>query len=122
MPGSLILAITASRLNDAGVWLGDPDAARGYTFCEYVGSSMVGLHAEYRVALDPQRRNELFLFTDQALVGDQLDDLEALDSFGGGLLLTLDLPYIEDVVVGAYGGRAYDGSDKQFDFLFAHQF
>lgn len=106
----------------AKVRLGDGDALRGYTFGEHVGTSMAGLRAEYRVALDPQRRHEVFVFSDHALVGDHIDDFEELNSFGGGLLMTVELPEFGDVVVGAYGGWAYDGSDRQFDLLFAHQF
>lgn len=102
------------------VRLGNANIVRGYIYDDYVGTKLLAARAEYRFALDQGRENEAFVFTDHALLGEDLDELEAFDSYGLGAVVRL--PIYGGFKLGGYYGWAFDGSDSSYGFTFGYQF
>jgi hypothetical protein len=102
------------------IYLGSTTALRGYRGSRAVGTKMIGARAEYRFTLDDDRKNEAFIFTDHALIGDDLDDMESLSTVGAGALVKL--PIYGGIKLGGYYGRAIDGSDSSYGIALGYQF
>ncbi len=100
--------------------LGGEDYVRGYTTDRYIGTKLLAARAEYRFALDCHHEHELFVFNDNAWVGETLDDMEALNSIGAGALLTL--PFFGGIRGGGYYGRAANGSDSAYGLSLGYTF
>jgi len=115
-----------ARLDDGHVpyveetYLGSTTALRGYSGSRAVGTKMVGARAEYRFALDANRNNEAYVFTDHAWIGDSLGKLKGLHTIGAGAMVRL--PIYSGIKLGGYYGRAIDGSDSSFGVALGYQF
>lgn len=94
--------------------------SRGTSFDRHYGTKLLALRGEYRFALDHKRQHEAFVFTDHAFYGERLDDLEALDTFGAGLLLRL--PVYGGFKVGGWYGQAFDGEDNSYGLAIGYTF
>jgi hypothetical protein len=85
--------------------LGNIDMERGYSYDRYPGIRVASLREEYRFALDNRRNYEMYVFNDNALVGESMNDLETLSSLGAGAIMRL--PFINHgIKVGAFYGHA----------------
>lgn len=100
--------------------LGGDSYVRGYTVDRYVGTKLLAARAEYRFALDCNHEHELFVFNDNAWVGEDIDDLESLNSLGAGTLLTL--PFMGGIRGGGYYGFAADGSESAYGISLGYTF
>ena len=100
--------------------LGGEEYVRGYTYDRYVGTKVLAARAEYRFALDCHHEHELFVFNDNAWVGEDLDNMEALNSVGLGALLTI--PVFGGIRGGGYWGSAVDGSDSAYGISLGYTF
>jgi hypothetical protein len=81
--------------------LGNFDIERGYSYDRYPGIRVAGLREEYRFALDDKRQYEMYVFNDNAWVGETFQDLEALNSVGAGAIMRLPI-LSRSLKVGAY--------------------
>jgi outer membrane protein assembly factor BamA len=121
---SLALQAQASLADGNVPWtqetVGSTTYVRGYEYDRYIGTKVLAARAEYRFVLDDARANEAFLFTDHALIGETLDDMEALDSWGFGGLFKL--PAYGGFKLGAWAGYAMDGSDSSYGLAFGYMF
>jgi hypothetical protein len=102
------------------VYLGSTTVLRGYPGSHAVGTKLLAARAEYRFTLDSDRNNEAFVFTDHALIGDDLSDMESLSTVGGGALVRL--PIYGGIKIGGYYGRALDGSESSYGIALGYQF
>jgi outer membrane protein assembly factor BamA len=102
------------------IYVGGTTTIRGYPGSTVVGTQFVGLRGEYRFALDRNRDREAFVFTDHALIGDSIDDMESLSTVGAGALLRL--PIYGGIKLGGYYGRALDGSESSYGIALGYQF
>ncbi|MCB1187633.1 hypothetical protein KDL29_10760 [bacterium] len=93
---------------------------RGYTYDTYAATKFVGARAEYRCTLDKSRNYEAYVFSDNGFIGETLDDMESLNSWGVGGLFKL--PIYGGFKVGGWIGQAWDGSDNSWGLAFGSQF
>jgi outer membrane protein assembly factor BamA len=100
--------------------LGRSDIARGLPWDQYVGTKMVAARAEYRFNIDEAGRNEMFVFSDHAAIGERLDELEGFHTYGVGGLFTL--PWYGGFKLGAYYGGSFDSEDSGYGMVFGYQF
>ena len=99
--------------------LGDATVIRGYPYDHYAGTKQLGLRGEYRFAVSASRDNDAFVFVDSALIGEKLDNLESLASYGAGA--TFKLP-VFGVSAGLYYGLSFDGAESGYGFAVGYQF
>lgn len=97
-----------------------PSVLRGLNYDRHYGTKLLGLRGEYRFALDSNRRNEAFVFTDHALYGERLDKLEAADTFGLGAVVRL--PVYGGFKLGGWYGWSFDGSDHSYGIAMGYMF
>lgn len=97
-----------------------PGIMRGPRYDQHFGTKLLALRGEYRLALDHKRQHEAFVFTDHAFYGERLDRLEALDSFGAGLMLRL--PVYGGFKVGGWYGRTFNGDDSSYGLAIGYMF
>jgi hypothetical protein len=100
--------------------LGDDKYLRGYATDSYVGTKVLAARAEYRFALDCDHQHEGFIFSDNAWIGEELDDMQALNSVGLGALVTL--PVWGGIKAGGYWGSAVDGADNAYGLSLGYAF
>jgi len=101
------------RLDSAGV-------ARGFLHDSVVGTKLISGRLEYRFDVDSAGKNEMYLFSDHAGLGETLDDLEGFHSWGIGSILTM--PIYGGFKLGGYYGFSYDGADDGWGLAFGYQF
>jgi hypothetical protein len=97
-----------------------PGVLRGLSYDRHYGSKLLGLRGEYRFALDANRRNEAFVFTDHAMYGERLDKLEGADTFGVGAVLRL--PVYGGFKLGGWYGWSFDGDDSSYGIAMGYMF
>ena len=102
------------------VRLGDDAILRGYPTDKYVGTKVLAARAEYRFALDVSHKHELYVFSDNALIGEDMDDLESLSSVGIGTLVTI--PLYGGIKAGGYFAGALNGEDTSYGFAVGYAF
>lgn len=100
--------------------VGGGSNVRGYTYDTFAATKFLGARAEYRFSIDDKRKYEAYVFSDNGFVGESLDDLESLNSWGVGTLF--QLPIYGGFKVGAWVGQAWDGSDNSWGLAFGSQF
>jgi hypothetical protein len=99
---------------------GSSTNVRGYEYDDVVATKLLGARAEYRFALDQNRDYEAFIFSDHAVYGESLDNMESLNSYGVGALLKL--PIYGGFKIGAYNAWSYDGTETNWGLAFGYQF
>lgn len=100
--------------------LGNMEAQRGYPYDKYPGIRVLGLRGEYRFALDQNRNYEMYVFNDNAFVGETFRGLESLSSVGAGAIVRL--PFNEGMKVGAYYGKAISDPDDSWGVSLGYAF
>jgi hypothetical protein len=94
--------------------------ARGFLHDSAVGTKLVSGRLEYRFDVDTAGEYEMYLFTDHAGLGENLDSLEGFHSWGLGSIVTV--PIYGGFKLGAYYGFSYDGADDGWGLAFGYQF
>ncbi len=97
-----------------------PGIARGPRYDRHYGTKLLAVRGEYRFALNRKRQHEAFVFTDHAFHGERLDQLESIDTFGGGVMLRL--PVYGGFKVGGWYGRAFDGDESSYGLAVGYVF
>ncbi len=100
--------------------IGGGSNVRGYTYDTWAATKFIGARTEYRFTLDPARRYEAYVFSDNGFVGENLTELESLNAWGVGGLF--QLPIYGGFKIGAWLGQSWDGSDNSWGLAFGSQF